>query len=116
MTKTEIINHISEKINVNKNLVADTVEEFMNTVKETLEAGDNIYIRGFGTFHVKHRAEKVARDISKGVPIVVPAHSTPAFKPAKNFVDTVKTKIANKTTVNKPAKNKSTTATQASAY
>ena len=55
-----------------------------------MASGENVYLRGFGTFHIKHRAEKVARNISKNTTIVIPAHNVPAFKPAKEFVDKVK--------------------------
>jgi len=74
-----------EKIAVQK-----VIECFMDSVKNSLEKGDNVYLRGFGSFIVKERAEKTARNISKNTTIVIPAHKIPAFKPAKVFVDMVK--------------------------
>jgi DNA-binding protein HU-beta len=66
----------------------------MDEVKDSLETGENVYLRGFGSFIIKKRAEKTGRNISKNTTIKIPAHNIPAFKPAKVFVDSVKTKVA----------------------
>ena len=65
----------------------------MNEVKNSLEGGDNVYLRGFGSFIIKKRAEKTGRNISKNTTIKIPAHNIPAFKPAKVFVEGVKTNV-----------------------
>ena len=70
-----------------------TVEAFMTTVKSTMANGENVYLRGFGSFIVKERAEKTGRNISKNTTIIIPAHNIPAFKPAKEFVGEVKNKV-----------------------
>ncbi|MGM0505522.1 MAG: HU family DNA-binding protein, partial [Bacteroidota bacterium] len=70
--------------------VLKTVEAFMKTVKDSMQDGRNVYLRGFGSFVVKKRAEKTARNISKNTTIVIPAHNIPSFKPAKTFADKVK--------------------------
>jgi len=76
-----------------KNEVQATVETFMEEVKNSLEGGDNVYLRGFGSFIIKTRAEKTGRNISKNTTIKIPAHNIPAFKPAKVFVEGVKTNV-----------------------
>ena len=73
--------------------VKATVETFMNEVKNSLESGDNVYLRGFGSFIIKTRAEKTGRNISKNTTIKIPAHNIPAFKPAKVFVESVKSNV-----------------------
>ena len=73
--------------------VQATVEEFMKTVKKSLENGENVYLRGFGSFIVKKRAQKTGRNISKNTTIIIPEHFVPAFKPAKTFVESVKDKV-----------------------
>ncbi len=93
MTKADIVAKISDKLGIAKGDVQTTVETFMTEVKSSLESGDNIYLRGFGSFIVKTRAEKTARNISKNTTIKVPAHNIPAFKPAKVFVEAVKANI-----------------------
>ena len=93
MTKAEIVNEISRNTGIEKATVLKTVESFMMTVSGSLADGSNVYLRGFGTFGVKTRAEKTARNISKNTSIIVPAHNIPAFKPAKTFV--AKVKLAN---------------------
>lgn len=93
MTKADIVAQISEKLGMEKADVQATVETFMTEVKDSLEGGDNVYLRGFGSFIVKERAEKTGRNISKNTTIKIPAHNIPAFKPAKVFVDGVKTKV-----------------------
>lgn len=85
MTKAEIVNKISKETGVEKAVVLSVVEEFMEQVRHSLIEGENVYLRGFGTFLLKHRAAKTARNISKNTTIVVPAHNSPAFKPAKIF-------------------------------
>ncbi|GAA0753209.1 HU family DNA-binding protein [Psychroflexus lacisalsi] len=90
MTKADIVANISEKLGLEKNEVQATVETFMDEVKNSLEGGDNVYLRGFGSFIVKTRAEKTGRNISKNTTIKIPAHNIPAFKPAKIFVEGVK--------------------------
>lgn len=93
MTKADIVANISEKLGLEKNEVQATVETFMDEVKNSLEAGDNVYLRGFGSFIVKTRAEKTGRNISKNTTIKIPAHNIPAFKPAKIFVEGVKQNV-----------------------
>ncbi|MBR5655012.1 MAG: integration host factor subunit beta [Prevotella sp.] len=91
MTKAEIINKIATGTGVAKRDVSLTVEAFMEVIKESLlEQKENVYLRGFGSFIVKHRAEKTARNISKNTTIVIPAHDFPCFKPAKSFVAQMK--------------------------
>lgn len=92
MTKAEIVSEISNKSGIEKVAVQTVVESFMESVKMSLSAGENVYLRGFGSFIVKERAEKTGRNISKNTTIVIPAHRIPAFKPAKTFVLDVKTK------------------------
>lgn len=91
MTKAEIIEDIVQKTGIARKDVATTVEAFMDSVKNSmLEKKENVYLRGFGTFVVKHRAEKTARNISKNTTIVIGAHDFPSFKPAKSFVAKMK--------------------------
>ena len=91
MTKGDIVAKISEKLSHEKGDGKATVESFMEDVKSSLETGDNVYLRGFGSFIIKTRAEKTGRNISKNTTIKIPAHNIPAFKPAKVFVEGVKT-------------------------
>ncbi|MGB2087198.1 MULTISPECIES: HU family DNA-binding protein [Psychroflexus] len=93
MTKADIVANISDKLGLEKTEVQATVETFMAEVKDSLESGDNVYLRGFGSFIIKKRAEKTGRNISKNTTIKIPAHNIPAFKPAKVFVEGVKTKV-----------------------
>jgi DNA-binding protein HU-beta len=93
MTKADIVANISDKTGLEKTEVQAAVEAFMNEVKSSLEQGENVYLRGFGSFVVKRRAEKTGRDISKNVTIKIPAHYIPSFKPAKTFVEGVKEKV-----------------------
>lgn len=93
MTKADIVSKISEETGVEKQAVLVTVEAFMNSVKNSLSEGNNVYLRGFGSFIVKERAEKTGRNISKNESIIIPAHNIPAFKPAKTFVEKVKTNV-----------------------
>ncbi|MBK5210414.1 MAG: integration host factor subunit beta [Flavobacteriaceae bacterium] len=94
MTKAEIVSNIADKSGIEKADVLATVEAFMEEVKESLEKGDNVYLRGFGSFIIKTRAEKTGRNISKNTTIKIPAHNIPSFKPAKVFVEGVKSKVA----------------------
>lgn len=93
MTKADIVNEISKKTGIEKVTVQKTVEAFMETVKESLVKDNNVYLRGFGSFIVKKRAQKTARNISKNTTIIIPEHYIPAFKPAKTFVNKVKTNV-----------------------
>ncbi len=90
MTKADIVNEIAKETGIDKLTVLKTVEAFMENVKDSLSKGDNVYLRGFGSFIVKKRAEKTARNISKNTTIIIPAHNIPSFKPAKTFVGVVK--------------------------
>ena len=91
MTKQDIIAKISEETGIRKNDLAVTVEAFMENIRQSLaEEKENVYLRGFGTFVVKRRAKKTARNISKNVTIVIDAHDFPAFKPSKSFIDKMK--------------------------
>ena len=85
MTKAEIVNEISLKTGTDRKEVLQIVEGFMESVKKSLVNGENVYLRGFGSFTLKHRAEKVARSIAKNTTIIVPAHDIPHFKPSKDF-------------------------------
>jgi DNA-binding protein HU-beta len=93
MTKAEIVADIANKTNIEKVAVQQTVEAFMDAVKNSLADGENVYLRGFGSFTIKRRAEKTGRNISKNTTLIIPAHSIPAFKPAKTFVSSVKQKV-----------------------
>ena len=93
MTKADIVAEIAEKTGLEKVDVQTTVEAFMKEVKGSLEGGENVYLRGFGSFIIKERAKKTGRNISKNTTIIIPAHNIPSFKPAKVFVDGVKTKV-----------------------
>ncbi|MGY8914706.1 MAG: HU family DNA-binding protein [Flavobacteriales bacterium] len=93
MTKADIVTRISEKLGIEKGDVHATVETFMEEVKTSLENGDNVYLRGFGSFIIKTRAEKTGRNISKNTTIKIPSHNIPAFKPAKVFVEGVKSNV-----------------------
>ena len=91
MTKADIINEIAGKTGIGKKDVSAVVEAFMDTIKDSLlERKQNVYLRGFGSFIIKHRAEKTARNISRNTTITIPAHNFPAFKPAKSFVEKMK--------------------------
>ncbi|MBM3434803.1 MAG: integration host factor subunit beta [Bacteroidetes bacterium] len=92
MTKAEIVTEIASKTGIEKVTVQHTVEAFMETVKNSMIKGDNVYLRGFGSFVIKRRAEKTGRNISKNTTIIIPAHNIPSFKPAKTFVIEVKNK------------------------
>ena len=93
MTKADIVTEISDKTGIEKIAVQAAVEAFMDSVKNSLTDGQNVYLRGFGSFIIKERAEKTGRNISKNESIIIPAHNIPAFKPAKTFVEDVKVKV-----------------------
>jgi DNA-binding protein HU-beta len=93
MTKLEIVKEISQNTGIEKVIVEKAVEAFMETVKGSMAEGSNVYLRGFGSFIVKNRAAKTARNISKNTTIIIPAHVIPSFKPAKEFVAQVKDKV-----------------------
>ena len=90
MTKAEIVSKISNNLGFENNEVLATVENLMDEIKDSLNKGENVYLRGFGSLIVKKRAEKTGRNISKNTTIRIPAHHIPAFKPAKVFIDGVK--------------------------
>lgn len=93
MTKADIVKEISQNTGIEKALVEKTVEAFMETLKGSLTEGNNVYLRGFGSFIVKKRAEKTARNISKNTSIIIPEHFVPSFKPANEFVAQVKENV-----------------------
>jgi len=93
MTKADIVREISQNTGIEKVTVEKAVEAFMETVKDSLTEGSNVYLRGFGSFIVKNRAEKTARNISKNTTMIIPAHVIPSFKPANEFVTQVKEKV-----------------------
>ena len=90
MTKADIVNEIASKTGIEKMEVQTVVEAFMKSLKHSVTSGENVYLRGFGSFIVKRRAEKTGRNISKNTAVIIPAHNIPAFKPAKTFVEKVK--------------------------
>ncbi len=90
MRKADLVTNISEKTGVPKVDVLVTLEMFFKEVKNSLSDGENVYIRGFGSFVIKKRAKKIGRHIKKNVAIEIPEHFIPAFKPAKVFVEQVK--------------------------
>jgi DNA-binding protein HU-beta len=93
MTKADIVNEISKSTGIEKITVQKTVEAFMETIKDSMVKDKNIYLRGFGSFIVKKRAKKTARNISKNTTIIIPEHHIPSFKPAKSFVNKVKANV-----------------------
>lgn len=93
MTKADVVKKVSEDTGIEKVTVEKTVEAFMETVIESLTKGDNVYLRGFGSFIVKKRASKVARNISKNTTVIVPEHFIPSFKPADTFIKQVKENV-----------------------
>ncbi|EMS31177.1 DNA-binding protein HU [Mariniradius saccharolyticus AK6] len=90
MTKAEVITKISEKTGIQKDDVTQTVEAFFKVVKDSMAEGENIYVRGFGSFINKKRAKKIARNISKNTAIVIDEHFVPSFKPSKVFIEKIK--------------------------
>ena len=90
MTKADIVSEIAKSTGVEKVQVQAIVEAFMDSIKTSLTNKNNVYLRGFGSFIVKKRAKKVARNISKNTTITIPEHNIPAFKPSKSFAAKVK--------------------------
>lgn len=93
MTKAEIVNEIVNKTGVEKLAVEATVEAIMETIKSSMAKGENIYLRGFGTFLLKKRAEKTGRNITKNTSVKIPAHMIPAFKPSREFSAEIKSNV-----------------------
>ncbi len=93
MTKAEIVAEIAQETGIEKVAIQATVEKFMESIKRSLAKGENVYLRGFGSFIIKKRAEKTGRNISKNTTILIPAHNIPAFKPSKTFVNDVKKNV-----------------------
>ncbi len=93
MTKADIVSNISDDLGVDKTDAQATVEKFMREIKGALEKGENVYLRGFGSFIIKTRAAKTGRNISKNVAVQIPAHNIPSFKPSKTFLQGVKSKV-----------------------
>ena len=90
MTKADIVNEVANASGIEKATVQIVVESFMESVKNSLAKKNPVFLRGFGSFIIKHRAEKAARNITKETTMVIPAHDIPAFKPAKVFVNSIK--------------------------
>ncbi|MCQ2150275.1 MAG: integration host factor subunit beta [Bacteroidales bacterium] len=90
MTKAEIVNEVAKATGIEKVTVQTVVEGFMESVKGSLANNEPVYLRGFGSFIIKHRAQKAARNITKKTTMTIPAHDIPAFKPAKVFLATIK--------------------------
>ena len=90
MTKAEIVSEIAVKTGLNKQEVMTVIENVMDTIKTSMINGEDVFLRGFGSFIIKNRAEKTARNISKNTTLIVPAHKIPAFKPSKEFIQKVK--------------------------
>ena len=90
MTQADIVNEISKSTGIDKASVLETVERFMDIVKDSLANDENVYLRGFGSFIIKTRSQKTARNISQNTTIIIPEHKIPAFKPAKVFMEQVK--------------------------
>jgi len=93
MRKADLVNKIAEKTGIAKVDVLVTLEAFFKEVKESLADGENVYVRGFGSFIIKKRAKKIGRHIKKNKAIEIPEHYIPAFKPAKTFVEQVKQNV-----------------------
>ncbi|MBR7068722.1 MAG: integration host factor subunit beta [Bacteroidales bacterium] len=93
MTKADIVNEISKSTGIEKVTVQRAIEAFMEAVKDSMVKEKNVYLRGFGSFVVKKRAKKTARNISKNTTIVIPEHFVPSFKPAKSFVNKIKNNV-----------------------
>jgi len=100
VTKADVINQIADKTGIDRSDVTTTVETLFAVVKDSMAEGENIYVRGFGSFVNKKRAKKIARNISKNTAIVIDEHFVPSFKPSKVFIEQIKTsdrvKAANK--------------------
>jgi DNA-binding protein HU-beta len=90
VTKADVINEISDKTGIDRLDVQASVEAFFSVVKNSMAEGENIYVRGFGSFINKKRAKKIARNISKNTAIVIDEHFIPSFKPSKVFIEKIK--------------------------
>jgi DNA-binding protein HU-beta len=93
MTKAEIVAEIAQRTGLEKVNIQATVETFMDVLKDSLGQGNNVYLRGFGSFIIKRRAEKTGRNISRNTTVIIPAHNIPSFKPSKTFMNEIKTKV-----------------------
>lgn len=93
MTKAELVSKIAEKTGVEKLTTLAVVEEMMQAIKSSIEENESVFLRGFGTFKAKKRAEKTGRNIKKNTTIIIPEHHIPAFKPAKSFVEKIKNNL-----------------------
>lgn len=93
MTKADIITDIAEQTGLEKIIVQETLEQFFETIKLKMSKGENIYFRGFGSFILKRREKKIARNISKNIQMEIPAHYIPKFKPSKEFLEEIKEKV-----------------------
>ena len=93
MTKADLVSNISEQLGIDKADVQATVEKFMKEIKVSLEKNENVYLRGFGSFIIKKRAEKTGRNISKNITVKIHAQNIPSFKPSKIFIKGVKSKV-----------------------
>lgn len=91
MTKQDVIQKISTKTGLDELTSRTVVEAFFEVIKDSLTEGEPIYIRTFGSFSLKYRAQKVARDLNQNTAVILPAHHIPAFKPSREFVERVKT-------------------------
>ena len=90
MTKADLVQEISKQTGIDRDEVLMIVESFMETVKGSLSRGKEVYLRGFGSFIIKRRAEKPGRNIGQNTTLIIPAHDIPAFKPAKEFSNKIK--------------------------
>lgn len=90
MTKKEVVAEICMKTGIGRQEAMQVVEAWMECVKDALSSGEEVFLRGFGSFIIKHRAAKTARNISQNTTVTVPAHDIPAFKPAKEFLRMMK--------------------------
>ena len=93
MTKADIVSEISKNTGIEKVASQKIVEAMMDSIKSSVAKGDNVYMRGFGSFIVKKRAKRTARNITKNTTVVIPEHFIPAFKPAKTFMVKVKDNV-----------------------
>ena len=90
MTKAELAKEIASKTGLEKKDIVVIIESLMDTIKTSMAEGEEVFLRGFGSFIIKHRANKTARNISKNTTVIIPAHDVPAFRPAKEFLEQVK--------------------------
>lgn len=93
MTKADVVNEVAKATGLEKIAVQSVIESFMDNIKDSLAKNKNVYLRGFGSFIVKKRAKKTARNISKNTTLIIPAHNIPAFKPARVFMSKVKSNV-----------------------